>query len=615
MAAYYDFFRKILLQPDGITLEADSTSDILTITGGNGVSLNPNVSNDSFTIDVDYQLYVPPGTTDIRLQDVKSAFTGVTLNPGSNIAITRNSNSELTITATVGAASKSITNITQASPAVLTTTNLHEFTEGSEVTITDVSGMTQVNGEEYFMDVLTGNTVALYTDELLTVPLNSTGFTAYASGGVATADYSSVRTLSELTDVNATSAVAEDILVYRGGIWIPSSNIVADMVGSVFSDDSSVLVDAVNSKHYGTFIGDLTGNVTGTVTSIANHTTTNLSEGTNLFYTDTRVDNRFDTRLATKSTSDLAEGTNLYYTDTRANTAIDTRVTNTFINNLTGVIADSVDGDLTGSVFADDSSIIIDGISKTIHGNLGSVTATESIKVHGGNPAVDFDVNGDGASSVQDALWYQKWVGGDSTTYANLLDTKSIEPNWDAITGTSNSHNKGQLRFLRGNTRDALLSSISSPAEGHGDSIILGNIDDDGSSMEFKSGLSISGNMIYLRAGGSNAAAIEIKQEASDGKIEIISQNTKFSALPTGFDFYGTINAQHEITGNLTGNVTGNLTGTMSGSVFGDDSSLLVDGINNKLVMANNTTDDLAEGSNNKYFTNGRAIAMTIVFG
>ena len=139
MAAYYDFFRKILLQPDGITLEADSVEDTLTITGGNGVSLNPNATTDSFTIDVDYQLYVPPGTTDIRLQDVKSAFTGVTLTPGSNIAITRNSNSELTITATVGAASKSITNITQASPAVLTTTNLHEFTEGSEVTITDVS--------------------------------------------------------------------------------------------------------------------------------------------------------------------------------------------------------------------------------------------------------------------------------------------------------------------------------------------------------------------------------------------------------------------------------------------------------------------------------------------
>ena len=40
----------------------------------------------------------------------------------------------------------------------------------------------------------------------------------------------------------------------------------------------------------------------------------------NLYYTD----GRFDTRLATKSTTDLAEGTNLYYTDTRSRAAVST---------------------------------------------------------------------------------------------------------------------------------------------------------------------------------------------------------------------------------------------------------------------------------------------------
>ena len=41
--------------------------------------------------------------------------------------------------------------------------------------------------------------------------------------------------------------------------------------------------------------------------------TSDVAEGTNLYYTD----GRFDTRLATKSTSDLTEGSNLYYTDAR----------------------------------------------------------------------------------------------------------------------------------------------------------------------------------------------------------------------------------------------------------------------------------------------------------
>ena len=56
---------------------------------------------------------------------------------------------------------------------------------------------------------------------------------------------------------------------------------------------------------------------------IDTHTTTDLAEGTNLYYTTARADSDFDTRLATKDTNDLTEGTsNLYYTDARAQAAI-----------------------------------------------------------------------------------------------------------------------------------------------------------------------------------------------------------------------------------------------------------------------------------------------------
>tara|TARA_B100001248_G_scaffold254357_1_gene232651 strand:+ start:28555 stop:33660 length:5106 start_codon:yes stop_codon:yes gene_type:complete len=49
-------------------------------------------------------------------------------------------------------------------------------------------------------------------------------------------------------------------------------------------------------------------------------TTTNLSEGANLYYTDTR----FDNRLATKTTDNLSEGSsNLYYTNARVQTFVD----------------------------------------------------------------------------------------------------------------------------------------------------------------------------------------------------------------------------------------------------------------------------------------------------
>ena len=47
---------------------------------------------------------------------------------------------------------------------------------------------------------------------------------------------------------------------------------------------------------------------------ISSHTTTDLAEGTNLYYTQSR----FDSALGEKTTSDLAEGTRLYYTTSRA---------------------------------------------------------------------------------------------------------------------------------------------------------------------------------------------------------------------------------------------------------------------------------------------------------
>jgi hypothetical protein len=50
--------------------------------------------------------------------------------------------------------------------------------------------------------------------------------------------------------------------------------------------------------------------------------TTAVPEGSNLYYTTTRFDSRFDTRLALKTTADLAENASFkYYTDARAKTA------------------------------------------------------------------------------------------------------------------------------------------------------------------------------------------------------------------------------------------------------------------------------------------------------
>jgi hypothetical protein len=70
-------------------------------------------------------------------------------------------------------------------------------------------------------------------------------------------------------------------------------------------------------------------------TWLATKSTTNLAEGTNLYYTSTRTNSDFDTRLATKTTDNLSEGlTNLYYTDAR----VTTRINNTSIDALNDVV-------------------------------------------------------------------------------------------------------------------------------------------------------------------------------------------------------------------------------------------------------------------------------------
>ena len=66
-----------------------------------------------------------------------------------------------------------------------------------------------------------------------------------------------------------------------------------------------------------------------------------------------------DTWLTSKSTTNLTEGTNQYYTVTRANTAIDNRVTQSFVNDLTitnvGTLSSlNVNGNITANYFIGD---------------------------------------------------------------------------------------------------------------------------------------------------------------------------------------------------------------------------------------------------------------------
>ena len=77
---------------------------------------------------------------------------------------------------------KVITNITQASPAVVSSTG-HGFSNGNTVIIEEVVGMTEINSQPYKVKNVGANDFEL--TDLNDVDLDTTGFTAYASAGFA----------------------------------------------------------------------------------------------------------------------------------------------------------------------------------------------------------------------------------------------------------------------------------------------------------------------------------------------------------------------------------------------------------------------------------------------
>lgn len=84
---------------------------------------------------------------------------------------------------TLNASSKAISGITAANPGVITATS-HGFSDGDEVYLAGIVGMTQLNGR--FVRVANKTTHTFEIVDLFDNNINTTSFTAYSSGGTAT---------------------------------------------------------------------------------------------------------------------------------------------------------------------------------------------------------------------------------------------------------------------------------------------------------------------------------------------------------------------------------------------------------------------------------------------
>ena len=258
------------------------------------------------------------------------------------------------------------------------------------------------------------------------------------------------------------------------GDLVVGGNIVQakDIVGSIFADDSTLMMDGLTGKHYGPLIGDVTGSVfadnsTLLIDGVAgNIPSANISgtEATNwntafawgnhasagyqiagalhdgdvtgsVFADDSSMlVNGVDGKLvlSNNTTAELPEQGNLYFTDARADARVNSIVTQAFVNTLNvtasstvGTVTGTLDGDVTGSVFGDNSTVLVDGVNNTIpKANIEDSANWDSAFGWGNHASAGYQV----AGAPHDGDIEGSVFGDDSTLLVDAVNNKIVGP-------------------------------------------------------------------------------------------------------------------------------------------------------------------------------------------
>ena len=200
---------------------------------------------------------------------------------------------------------------------------------------------------------------------------------------------------------------------------------------------------AVNNVTAGTNgTGKFIGDVTGTVSDISNHTTTDLTEGNNLYYTTAR----FDSDLLNTSTTGLPEGNNLYYTTDRADSDAKKAIS---VNNSGGF----------GTLSYVDSTGVISYQGPTTAEIRSQFTAGTGVAISSGQISIGQDVG------LTDSVQFQAGTfSGDVIINGNLT-----------VVGTQTVTTQNELRIS-----NALLKVADSNYADTVDIGVVGSYSDDG---------------------------------------------------------------------------------------------------------------------------------------
>ena len=283
-----------------------------------------------------------------------------------------------------------------------------------------------------------------------------------------------------ILDPNGTGKVLIDNLALSGNTISSTDtngNITIDPDGTgsiVLSSDVSVTGTlTLSSSLSANVTGNLTGNVTGTVSSLSNHDTDDLTEGSgHLYFTSTRAR---ESLSATGSISyDNSSGV-ISFTD--AVTSVNGKTGAVTINLSDIASSGQLDGDIKGSVFGDDSTLLVNGTNNEIVGTINSASGTITALTSSG-----ITMTAGGGINASTGVIQGEYFYGENAQVENyrafdstlLIDgtTGTIYGTIDNSLGASFS---GTVDFSGATVTNLSLSTLESDLIGN----VVGNVDGD----------------------------------------------------------------------------------------------------------------------------------------